>query len=95
MSDADLLRVALDDAPELEVTRDDDGVATLHVMHDDWSTPSWFALTVEEDKALRLVELLLVLAPHLPALLDAAANTEATAAYLRVRDALTEAGASL
>lgn len=69
MSAADLLRVALDDAPQIEVTRDDTGLTTVHVMRDDWGTPAWFASTVEEDKAVRLVELLLAVAPHLVELL--------------------------
>ena len=104
MSAADLLRVALDDAPEIEVTRADDGTATLHVLDTDgYGTPSWFALAPAEDKALRLVELLLAVAPHLVDLLDQLAHDiehgwvagRTADEARRVLDALAEAGAAL
>ncbi|WP_122262180.1 hypothetical protein [Ornithinimicrobium cerasi] len=91
---ADLLRCALDDAPDLQVTRDEDGMATLHVLTEGWGTPSWFAHTLPEDKALRLVELLLAAAPHLADLLDTSGGDVDPAAMYRVKQAVAEAGES-
>lgn len=90
MSVADLLRLALADAP-----------AGLHVAEDGWGDLAVFdedhRLVIEDytasTRAMPLVQLLLAAAPHLPDLLDAlATNTDPTAAARRVRAAIEEAG---
>lgn len=103
MSAADLLRTALDDAPDMHAERDADG--TLTVWNEDGS-PILYGLdllnaTAEDDVAvMRLLGLLLAAAPHLADLLDAVdpatrIDPAAYRAWVSINKAITEAGESL
>jgi len=96
VSAADLLRTALDDAPTMRVEEDAYRDLAVWDHNDDFVLGNYSA---EGQVALRLVGLLLAAAPHLADLLDGLAMTgdkaKADAAYLALRQAITEAGESL